>query len=117
MILNNSDLERLHNDGLLDIHQQVMMQNSSNEDEKLDMMLNEPKVKHGSKLSKERLIMLAVLAVGIISLIVGIVLIVIASADRDKNSTKHEEQTSPTSSPMPPMTTCSLSRGAEYGTS
>ena len=112
LILNNSDLERLHKDGLLDIHQQVMMQNSSNEDEKLDMMLNEPKVKHGSKLSKERLIMLAVLAVGIISLIVGIVLIVIASADRDKNSTKHEEQTSPTSSPVPPMTTCSLSHEA-----
>ena len=82
-----------------------MMHTSSNENEKLDMMLNEPKVKHGSKLSKERLITLAVLAVGIVLLIVGIVLIATASAD--KNSTQHEEQTEPTSSPVPPTSSLS----------
>ena len=81
------------------------MHTSSNENEKLDMMLNEPKVKHGSKLSKERLITLAVLAVGIVLLIVGIVLIATASAD--KNSTQHEEQTEPTSSPVPPTSSLS----------
>jgi len=86
------------------------MQNSSNENEKLDIMLNEPKVKHRSTLSKERLIMFVVLIVGITLLIVGIVLIAIASANRDKNSTQHEEQTSP--SPLPPKATCSLSEEA-----
>jgi len=82
-----------------------MMHTSSNENEKLDMMLNETKVKHGSKLSKERLITLAVLAVGIVLLIVGIVLIATASADN--NSTQHEEQTQPTSSPVPPKSSLS----------
>ena len=71
------------------------------------MMLNEPKVKHGCKLSKERLVTLVVLAVAIILLIVGIVLIAIASAGKDQNYTQHEEQARPTSSPVPP--TCSLS--------
>ena len=103
LILNNSALERSTTTAL----DSIMMQTSSNENEKLDIMLNEPKVNHGSKLSKERIIMIAVLVVGIIFLIVGIVLIAIASAD--KNSTQHEEQTSE-STPVPPMTTCSLSQ-------
>lgn len=84
------------------------MQTSSKENEQLDIMLNEPKVKKGSKLSKERLIALVVLAFGIILLIVGIVLIAIASVD--KNSTKHEEQTPPTSTPVPQTySACALS--------
>ena len=83
------------------------MQTSSNENEKLDM-LNEAKVKRGRTLSKERLITLVVLAVGIILCIVGIVLIAVASVD--KNSTQPEEQISPTSSPAPQTySACSLS--------
>lgn len=84
------------------------MQTSSKDNEQLDIMLNEPKVKKGSKLSKERLIALVVLAIGIILFIVGIVLIAIASVD--KNSTKHEEQTPPTSTPVPQTySACALS--------
>ena len=88
------------------------MQTSSKDNEQLDIMLNEPKVKKGSKLSKERLIALVVLAIGIILFIVGIVLIAIASVD--KNSAKHEEQTSPTSTPVPQTySACALSDEAQ----
>ena len=88
------------------------MQTSSKENEQLDFMLNEPKVKKGSKLSKERLITLMVLAIGIILFIVGIVLIAIASVN--KKSTKHEKQTSPTSIPVPQTySVCALSDEAQ----
>lgn len=52
-------------------------------------MLNEFKVKKGSKLLKERFIVFVVLVFGIILLIVGIVLIVIVLVD--KNFIKYEE--------------------------
>ena len=89
------------------------MQTSSKDNEQLDIMLNEPKVKPGSKpMSKERLIALVVLAIGIILFIVGIVLIAIASVG--KNSAKHEEQTSPTSTPVPQTySACALSDEAQ----
>ncbi|XP_078369460.1 uncharacterized protein LOC144653347 isoform X2 [Oculina patagonica] len=89
------------------------MEPSSNKGSEFDNMLNEPKVKQGRKLSKERIITLVVLAVGIIFLIVGIVLIVISATDKktEKSSGSSSNNEEPTSIPVP--STCSLSDEAQ----